>query len=114
MYRERFDAAGVHPDDVTDLSDLAKFPFTAKGDLRDQYPFGMFAVPEEKIIRVHAPPEQLENPQLLVIPNTILMWADLVARSLRASGVRAGDLGIAPMAMDCSRAALGRITELSD
>ncbi|MEC8177576.1 MAG: phenylacetate--CoA ligase, partial [Pseudomonadota bacterium] len=47
MYRERFDAAGVHPDDVTDLSDLAKFPLTTKGDLRDHYPFGMFAVPEE-------------------------------------------------------------------
>ena len=54
MYRERFDAAGVHPDDVTDLSDLAKFPFTYKNDLRDHYPFGMFAVPDEKIIRVHA------------------------------------------------------------
>jgi len=54
MYRKRFDAASVHPDNVNDLSDLAKFPFTYKNDLRDHYPFGMLAVPEEQIIRVHA------------------------------------------------------------
>ena len=54
MYRERFDAAGVHPDDLKSLSDLAKFPFTNKADLRDNYPFGLLAVPREQIVRVHA------------------------------------------------------------
>lgn len=93
MYRERFDAAGVHPDDVNDLSDLAKFPFTYKNDLRDHYPFGMFAVPEEKIIRVHASSGTTGKPTVVgYTQHDIDVWADLVARSLRASGVRAGDL----------------------
>ncbi|MEC8578509.1 MAG: phenylacetate--CoA ligase, partial [Pseudomonadota bacterium] len=84
MYRERFDAAGVHPDDVTDLSDLAKFPFTTKGDLRDHYPFGMFAVPEEKIIRVHASSGTTGKPTVVgYTKHDIDVWADLVARSLR-------------------------------
>ena len=94
MYRERFDAAGVHPDDVNDLSDLAKFPFTYKNDLRDHYPFGMFAVPDEKIIRVHASSGTTGKPTVVgYTKHDIDVWADLVARSLRASGVRAGDLG---------------------
>ena len=93
MYRERFDAAGVHPDDVNDLSDLAKFPFTYKNDLRDHYPFGMFAVPDEKIIRVHASSGTTGKPTVVgYTKHDIDVWADLVARSLRASGVRAGDL----------------------
>ena len=93
MYRERFDAAGVHPDDVNDLSDLAKFPFTYKNDLRDHYPFGMFAVPEEKIIRVHASSGTTGKPTVVgYTQHDIDVWADLVARSLRASGVQAGDL----------------------
>ena len=93
MYRELFDAAGVHPDDVNDLSDLAKFPFTYKNDLRDHYPFGMFAVPEEKIIRVHASSGTTGKPTVVgYTQHDIDVWADLVARSLRASGVRAGDL----------------------
>lgn len=93
MYRERFDAAGVHPDDVNDLSDLAKFPFTYKNDLRDNYPFGMFAVPDEKIIRVHASSGTTGKPTVVgYTKHDIDVWADLVARSLRASGVRAGDL----------------------
>lgn len=54
MYRQRFDAAGVHPDDLVSLADLAKFPFTYKNDLRDNYPFGLFAVPREQIVRIHA------------------------------------------------------------
>ncbi|HKK97803.1 MAG TPA: phenylacetate--CoA ligase, partial [Marivita sp.] len=54
MYRKKFDAVGVHPDDLHDLSDLAKFPFTLKSDLRDNYPFGLFAVPREQIVRIHA------------------------------------------------------------
>ena len=93
MYRELFDAAGVHPDDVNDLSDLAKFPFTYKNDLRDHYPFGMFAVPEEKIIRVHASSGTTGKPTVVgYTQHDIDVWADLVARSLRASGVQAGDL----------------------
>ena len=93
MYRERFDAAGMHPDDVSDLSDLAKFPFTYKNDLRDHYPFGMFAVPDEKIIRVHASSGTTGKPTVVgYTKHDIDIWADLVARSLRASGVQAGDL----------------------
>lgn len=93
MYRERFDTAGVHPDDVNDLSDLAKFPFTYKNDLRDHYPFGMFAVPEEQIIRVHASSGTTGKPTVVgYTQHDIDVWADLVARSLRASGVRPGDL----------------------
>ena len=93
MYRERFDAAGVHPDDVTDLSDLAKFPFTTKSDLRDHYPFGMFAVPDEEIIRIHASSGTTGKSTVVgYTKHDIDIWADLVARSLRASGVRAGDL----------------------
>lgn len=93
MYRERFDTAGVNPDDVNDLSDLAKFPFTYKNDLRDHYPFGMFAVPEEQIIRVHASSGTTGKPTVVgYTQHDIDVWADLVARSLRASGVRPGDL----------------------
>jgi len=93
MYRERFDAANVHPDNVNDLSDLAKFPFTYKNDLRDHYPFGMLAVPEEQIIRVHASSGTTGKPTVVgYTKHDIDVWADLVARSLRASGVRAGDL----------------------
>ena len=54
VYRAKFDAAGVHPDDLRTLADLAKFPFTTKADLRDNYPFGLFAVPREQVVRVHA------------------------------------------------------------
>ncbi len=93
MYRKRFDAASVHPDSVNDLSDLAKFPFTYKNDLRDHYPFGMLAVPEEQIIRVHASSGTTGKPTVVgYTTHDIDVWADLVARSLRASGVRAGDL----------------------
>ena len=93
MYRKRFDAASVHPDNVNDLSDLAKFPFTYKNDLRDHYPFGMLAVPEEQIIRVHASSGTTGKPTVVgYTTHDIDVWADLVARSLRASGVRAGDL----------------------
>jgi len=93
MYRDRFDAAGVHPDDLTDLPDLAKFPFTEKSDLRDHYPFGMFAVPNEKIIRIHASSGTTGKPTVVgYTKHDIDVWADLIARSLRASGVRPGDL----------------------
>ncbi|WP_333847570.1 phenylacetate--CoA ligase PaaK [Phaeobacter italicus] len=93
MYRERFDAAGVHPDDLQQLSDLAKFPFTYKNDLRDNYPFGLFAVPRSEIIRLHASSGTTGKPTVVgYTKGDIDNWADLVARSLRASGLRRGDM----------------------
>jgi phenylacetate-CoA ligase len=93
MYKERFEAAGVHPDDLQQLSDLAKFPFTYKNDLRENYPFGLFAVPRDQIRRVHASSGTTGKPTVVGYTETDLSnWADLVARSLRASGVRPGDI----------------------
>ena len=93
MYRQRFDAAGVHPDDLQQLSDLAKFPFTYKTDLRDNYPFGLFAVPRDQISRIHASSGTTGKPTVVgYTKNDISNWADLVARSMRASGTRAGDI----------------------
>ncbi|MEM8728561.1 MAG: phenylacetate--CoA ligase PaaK [Pseudomonadota bacterium] len=93
FYRQRFDAAGVHPDDLQDLADLAKFPFTNKADLRDNYPFGLFAVPRDQIIRIHASSGTTGKPTVVgYTQGDIDMWADLVARSMRASGTRPGDL----------------------
>lgn len=92
-YRKAFDAAGVHPDDCKSLSDLARFPFTVKQDLRDNYPFGMFAVPQEKVARVHASSGTTGKPTVVgYTANDISMWADVMARSMRASGTRAGDV----------------------
>ncbi|MCW8841857.1 MAG: phenylacetate--CoA ligase [Rhodobacteraceae bacterium] len=92
MYRQRFDEAGVHPDDLKDLKDLAKFPFTYKNDLRENYPFGLFAVPREQIMRVHASSGTTGKPTVVgYTANDISMWADVLARSLRASGLRAGN-----------------------
>ena len=92
FYKSRFDEAGVHPDDLRTLTDLAKFPFTTKSDLRDTYPFGMFAVPRDKIARVHASSGTTGKPTVVgYTQNDISMWADMVARSIRASGGRAGD-----------------------
>ena len=93
MYKQRFDEAGVHPDDLQELSDLAKFPFTYKGDLRDNYPFGLFAVPREQIVRLHASSGTTGKPTVVgYTAGDISNWADLIARSLRASGVRPGDI----------------------
>jgi phenylacetate-CoA ligase len=90
-YRRSFDAAGVHPDDCRTLADLAKFPFTAKADLRDNYPFGMFAVPREQVTRVHASSGTTGKPTVVgYTANDVSMWADVMARSMRASGARAG------------------------
>ena len=92
-YRARFDKAGVHPDDLKTLSDLAKFPFTVKKDLRDTYPFGMFAVPREKIARIHASSGTTGKPTVVgYTQNDVDMWATCVARSIRAAGGRAGDI----------------------
>ena len=93
MYRQRFDSAGVHPDDLKTLADLAKFPFTHKSDLRDHYPFGLFAVPQDQIVRVHASSGTTGKPTVVgYTKGDIEMWADLVARSMRASGTRPGDI----------------------
>lgn len=93
FYRDSFDAAGVHPDDLTSLSDLAKFPFTVKSDLRDNYPFGMFAVPQDQIVRLHASSGTTGKPTVVgYTAGDIDMWANMVARSMRASGTRPGDV----------------------
>jgi phenylacetate-CoA ligase len=92
-YRRAFDERGVHPDDLKQLADLAKFPFTAKQDLRANYPFGMFAVPREQVVRIHASSGTTGKPTVVgYTKNDIDHWADLVARSIRASGGRAGDI----------------------
>jgi len=91
-YRQAFDAKGVHPDDLRELKDLARFPFTGKKDLRDNYPFGMFAVPKEQVSRIHASSGTTGKPTVVgYTQNDIGHWADLVARSIRAAGGRAGD-----------------------
>ncbi len=92
-YRTSFDTAGVHPDDLRTLSDLSKFPFTVKEDLRSQYPFGMFAVPRERVARIHASSGTTGKPTVVgYTANDIGVWGDLVARSMRASGTRPGDM----------------------
>ncbi len=92
-YRKAFDAAGVHPSDCKSLADLAKFPFTGKKELRDNYPFGMFAVPREQVVRVHASSGTTGKPTVVgYTKKDIDTWADLVARSIRASGGRPGDI----------------------
>lgn len=92
-YKKQFDAAGAHPDDLKTLSDLAKFPFTYKDDLRQNYPFGLFAVPQEQIIRIHASSGTTGKPTVVgYTQNDIDMWSDMVARSMRASGTRPGDI----------------------
>ena len=92
-YRRAFDDKGVHPGDLKTLADLAKFPFTGKGDLRANYPFGMFAVPRDQVVRVHASSGTTGKPTVVgYTQGDIDHWAHLVARSLRAAGVRRGDL----------------------
>jgi phenylacetate-CoA ligase len=93
VYRRKFDAAGVKPADVRQLSDLSKLPFTTKLDLRDAYPFGMFAVPREQCVRIHASSGTTGKPTVVgYTQQDIDTWASLVARSLRASGARPGDM----------------------
>jgi phenylacetate-CoA ligase len=92
-YRRAFDAKGVHPSDCRSLTDLALFPFTAKADLREHYPFGMFAVPREQVVRVHASSGTTGKPTVVgYTQGDIDRWADLGARSIRAAGGRAGDM----------------------
>ena len=93
QYRSKFESHGVHPDDLRSLDDLAKFPFTTKQDLRETYPFGMFAVPREQIVRVHASSGTTGKPTIVgYTAKDIDTWAALMARSIRASGGRAGDI----------------------
>lgn len=93
MYRQHFDDAKAHPDDLRQLSDLSKFPFTYKDDLRANYPFGLFAVPRDQIIRVHASSGTTGKPTVVgYTKNDIDMWSNMVARSMRASGTSPGDV----------------------
>lgn len=91
-YRKAFDDAGVHPSDLRELSDLSKFPFTAKQHLRENYPFGMFAVPQDRVSRIHASSGTTGRPTVVgYTANDLNNWADLIARSLRAGGVKPSD-----------------------
>ena len=91
LYKRKFDEAGVHPTDLRELSDLGKFPFTTKEDLRLEYPFGMFAVPQHEVARIHASSGTTGRATVVGYTKKDLAdWAKLVARSLRASGVRPG------------------------
>src|SRR3954454_14388795 len=90
-YKKAFDAKGVHPSDFRQLSDLARFPFTVKTDLRDNYPFNMFAVPREKLVRVHASSGTTGKPVVAgYTQRDIDVWSDVMARSIRAAGGRTG------------------------
>ena len=92
-YRQAFDAVGIHPSDFKALADLSRFPFTTKKDLRANYPFGMFAVPQSRVMRIHASSGTTGKPTVVgYTANDISNWADLVARSIRAAGGRAGDM----------------------
>ena len=91
-YRRKFDAAGVHPDNLKTLADLARFPFTTKADLRENYPFGMFAVPMDDIVRVHASSGTTGKPTVVgYTDRDIEMWSNVMARSIRAAGGRSTD-----------------------
>ncbi|MFD4725380.1 phenylacetate--CoA ligase PaaK [Streptomyces seoulensis] len=93
FYRESFDKAGVRPEDCRSLADLAHFPFTTKADLRANYPYGMFAVPRERVRRLHASSGTTGLPTVVgYTDNDLSVWADMVARSIRAAGGRPGDI----------------------
>ena len=92
-YKASFDAAGVHPNDLKSLADLSRFPFTVKSDLRDNYPFGLFAVPRSEVNRIHASSGTTGQPTVVGYTKADLaMWDVVMERSLRASGLRRGDL----------------------
>jgi phenylacetate-CoA ligase len=92
-YRAVFDAAGFHPNEFNALEDLARLPFTTKTDLRDNYPFGMFAVPRDQVVRIHASSGTTGKPTVVgYTRNDIEIWATVMARSIRAAGGRAGDV----------------------
>ena len=93
FYKQSFDAAGLHPSDLTTLEDLGKFPFTTKLDLRANYPFGMFAIPRDQVRRIHASSGTTGQPTVVgYSDNDLKVWGEVVARSLRAAGMRPGDM----------------------
>ncbi|MEP2955260.1 MAG: phenylacetate--CoA ligase PaaK [Sulfitobacter sp.] len=93
FYKQSFDDAGVHPDDLKQPSDLSRFPFTVKTDLRDNYPFGMFAVPRDQVARIHASSGTTGQPTVVgYTKDDLANWGQVVARSLRAAGMRPGDM----------------------
>ena len=92
-YRKAFDDAGVRPEDATSLADLGRFPFTTKAHLRENYPFGMLAVPREQLVRVHASSGTTGRPTVVgYTAEDVSTWADVVARSIEVAGGRRGDL----------------------
>jgi phenylacetate-CoA ligase len=92
-YKRKFDAAGVKPGDLKTLADLARFPFTVKSDLRDNYPFGMFAVPREQILRLHASSGTTGKPTVVgYTKGDLNLWADLMARCLASMGAMPSDI----------------------
>ena len=92
-YRNAFDARGIHPGDIKSLDDLQLLPLTSKADLRDNYPFGLFAVPREQVVRIHASSGSTGKPTVVgYTADDIAMWASVVARSIRAAGIRPGDV----------------------
>ena len=108
-YRHAFDQAGAHPDDLTTLADIARFPFTTKADLRENYPFGMFAVPREEVARIHSSSGATGKPTVVGYTRADLdTWAELMARSIRAAGGRPGDVSTSPTATGCSRSSRRR------
>jgi phenylacetate-CoA ligase len=114
-YRVKFDEAGVGPADCHTLDDLARFPFTTKEDLRATYPFGMFAVPMSQVRRVHASSGTTGRPTVVgYTENDIDMWADVVARSIRAAGGRAGHkvVLVNPDTLERSAGKLQRVKDL--
>jgi phenylacetate-CoA ligase len=102
-YRRAFEVAGVHPGDLATLADLARFPFTRKEDLRAAYPFGLFAVAGDEIVRIHASSGTTGKPSVVgYTRGDIEVWSGLVARSIRAAGGRRGMNSTMPMVMACS------------
>jgi phenylacetate-CoA ligase len=92
-YKAKFDATGVHPEDIHTLADISKLPFTTKKDLRDTYPFGLFAVPKDQVVRIHASSGTTGKPTVVgYTKKDIDTWADIVARSIKAAGARPGDM----------------------
>jgi len=110
--RRKFERAGAHPDDLKSLPDLAKFPFTTKQDLREAYPFGLFAVPREKIVRLHASSGTTGKPTVVGYTQADLdMWANVMARSIFAAGRRPGEAAGLAAERDARDERAGRMGE---
>ncbi len=111
MYKRKFDAAGVHPDDFNELADLQKFPCTTKQDLRDNYPFDTFAVPMEQVVRIHASSGTTGKPTVVgYTQNDIDNWANIVARSCAPPGAARRIKFTSPTVTGSSPAGWGRTT----